>query len=140
MILLLCLIAAIAFTAVAVIFSDDYGVKACFSAVSMVLAIIVWVAVFIMGIIAIVANIGVKGQIAANEQLYSSLVYQLENDLYDNDNDIGKLQLYEKVTEWNTDLARGQAMQHDFWFGVFYADIYDGFDFIELPQIGGDTE
>lgn len=82
----------------------------------------------------------VKGDIAASQQLYDSLVYQLENNLYDNDNDIGKRELYDKVTEWNTDLARGQAMQHDFWFGIFYADIYDGFEFIELPQIGEGSE
>lgn len=140
MILLLCLIAAITFTVIAVIFFDDWGVKGCLGAVGIVLAIFAWIAVIIMGIIAIISNAGAKGDIAANQQLYDSLVYQLENNLYDNDNDIGKRELYDKVTEWNTDLARGQAMQHDFWFGIFYADIYDGFEFIELPQIGGGSE
>lgn len=54
--------------------------------------------------------------------------------MYDNDNDIGKLELYEKVTEWNTDLARGKVLQHDPWIGVFYPNIYDNVDFIELPR------
>jgi len=99
MILLLCFIAAIAFTVIALVFSDDWGIKGCFGAISMVLAIIAWIAAITMGVIAIIDNVSAKGHIAANQQLYDSLVYQLENNLYDNDNDIGKRELYEKVTK-----------------------------------------
>lgn len=58
----------------------------------------------------------------------------MENDVYENDNDIGKLELYEKVTKWNSDLARNKVLQYDPWIGVFYPNIYDNFDFIELPK------
>lgn len=37
-----------------------------------------------------IINIGVEGDIASNERKRASLVYQLENNLYDNDNDLGK--------------------------------------------------
>lgn len=134
MILLLCAVVAIALTVIAVIFWNECDIRECLSVVSAVLAFFVWVAVIIMGIVAIISNTGVKGKIAANEQLYTSLVYQLENNLYDNDNDIGKFELYAKVTNWNIDLARGQVMQHDFWFGIFYPDVYDNFEFIKLPD------
>lgn len=83
-------------------------------------------------IIAIIQNVGAAGKIAANEQRYESLVYQLENNLYDNYNDIGKKELYNQIQNWNEDLATGKAMQHDIWIGVFWADIYDHFEFIEL--------
>lgn len=88
--------------------------------------------VIIMLIAIICANWGVKGQIAANQQRYDSLVYQLENNLYDNDNDLGKKELYNEIRDWNENLARGKAIQYDIWVGWFYPNIYDNFEFIEL--------
>lgn len=77
-------------------------------------------------------NLGISGKIASFEQRYESLVFQLENNLYDNDNDFGKKELYNQIQRWNEDLARGKAMQDDIWLGVFWPDIYDDFEFIEL--------
>ena len=88
--------------------------------------------VLIMSIFVIIANVGVEGKIASNEQRYESLVYQVENEVYENDNDLGKYDLYNQVREWNEDLAEGKAMQNNFWFGIFYPDIFDEFEFIEL--------
>ncbi len=90
----------------------------------------------VMIIFAIVVNVGTDGMIAAKQQLYDSLTYQLEHDLYDNDNDIGKKELYSQITDWNADLAQGKAMQHDKWVGIFYPNIYDGFDFIVFEEAG----
>lgn len=84
---------------------------------------------------ACINNFAVDGQIAKFEQRYESLTYQVENDIYDNDNDLGKKELYDQVTAWNEDLAMGKTMQYDKWFGVFYPNIYDHFDFIDLPEI-----
>ena len=86
----------------------------------------------IMSIFVIDANVGIKGKIASNEQRYEAFVYQVENEIYENDNDVGKYELYNQVREWNEDLAKGKAMQNDFWFGIFYPDIFDKFEFIEL--------
>lgn len=88
--------------------------------------------VSIMSIFVIDANVGIEGKIASNEQRYEALVYQVENEIYENDNDVGKYELYNQVREWNEDLAKGKAMQNDFWFGIFYPDIFDEFEFIEL--------
>lgn len=101
-------------------------------AISMAISVLLWVIVFFMSIAAVINNIGTKGLIAENEQRYESLLYQLEHDLYDNDNDLGKKELYNEIREWNEDLAHGKVMQHDLWIGIFYPDIYDGFEFIEL--------
>lgn len=90
----------------------------------------------ILAIIAISTNITYSGDMEANKKLYESLTYQLENDIYDSDNNIGKSELYEKITDWNTDLARGKAMTHNIWIGVFWSDAYDEFNFIEFPEGG----
>lgn len=73
----------------------------------------------------------VDGKIDANMKIYESLTYQLENELYENDNDVGKKALYDQIEEWNRDLAEYQGIQDDFWFGIFYPDVFDQFEFIE---------
>lgn len=75
---------------------------------------------------------GVPGYIASTNQTYDSLTYQLENNIYDNDNDIGKKELYDDVQRYNETIAKRKALQNDFWLGVFYPDIYDQFELIEF--------
>ena len=99
---------------------------------STVFFIIGVLAIIIMIISIIFVNVGSEGKIAANQRRYESLIYQLENNLYDNDNDLGKKELYDEIRNWNEDLAEGKTMQHDLWVGWFYPNIYDDFEFIEL--------
>lgn len=54
------------------------------------MSVLCFIAMVIMTICIIVSNSGISGFIAANQQRYESLVYQLENDIYDNDNDLEK--------------------------------------------------
>lgn len=134
LVIIITLVLSVLFTIFGIMFNGEYDFRKYFVPICMVVAIIGYIIFGIMVIFAIVVNTGIKGDIAANQQLYDSLVYQLEKDMYDNDNDIGKLEFYEKVTDWNSDLARGKALQYDPWVGVFYPNIYDNFDFIELPN------
>lgn len=86
----------------------------------------------IMLIVLIFNNVGPDAEIAKYQARYDSLVYQYENDIYDNDNDLGKRDLMEDIEAWNTDLAYHKQIQRNFWVGIFYPNIYDYFDFIEL--------
>ena len=125
--MILCLVFSIVFLFVFAHFvADDWTIP--FGA----LGILFGASFLAMAIIAVCVNVGAKGKLAAKQETYASLVYQLENNLYDNDNDIGKRELYEEITKWNADVARGKAMQHDLWVGVFYPDIYDVLDVIEF--------
>lgn len=112
---------------------DEYfGIKFVLNIISAVVAIISGIVMLLLICGVIIANVGVEGEIATKEQKYESLVYQLENNLYDNDNDLGKKELYNEIRDWNASIAAGKAMQYNPWFGVFYPDIYDRFELIEL--------
>ena len=97
-------------------------------------ALIFGVVALVMGICIIDAHTNLEAKIVQNEQIYDSLVYQLENGLYENDNDLGKKELYNQIQEWNKDLAYRQHAQDDFWNGIFYPNIYDQFKYITLPK------
>lgn len=71
--------------------------------------------------------------IAACKQNYEIIVYQLENNLYQ-DNNIGLKDLMDSVESWNSDLARGKELQDNFWVGIYYPDIYDQFELIDLSD------
>lgn len=81
-----------------------------FGTLSMIFGIVLAVVVML----AVVANISTDGFIESSKQRYNSLVYQLKNNLYDNDNDLGKKELYNQIQDWNEDLAKGKALQNDF--------------------------
>ena len=139
MIFWITLIATVVFTVLAIVFFDSFDFE-WVSMLSTIIAVIVGIAFVIMLIFVIVNNVGVEAKIEANKQRYDSLVYQAENNLYENDNDLGKKELVNQIQEWNEDLARGKALQDDFWVGIFYADIYDQFDFIPMTVLGGVQE
>lgn len=86
----------------------------------------------VLSLVVICCNhIGIDGKIASMEQRYEALSYQYENDIFDNDNDLGKKELMEDIQSWNTELARLQENQDNFWLGIYRPNIYDQFEFIE---------
>lgn len=86
----------------------------------------------VMLIVIIINHAGTEGYVAKMDARYDSLVYQYENDLYDNDNDVGNRELMADIQSWNEDLANYKLVQDDFWVGIFQPNIYDQFEFIEL--------
>lgn len=88
--------------------------------------------IFFMLVYMVINYVGVDQYIERMNVRYETLTYQYENDLYDNDNDVGKYELMQDIREWNEDLAAKKVAQHNIWYGIFVPDIYDQFEFIEL--------
>lgn len=138
MIFWITLIAFVVFLVLSIIFVDsDFELIYMFS---VCLTLVAVATAAIMLTVIIVNNVGAKAKIESNKQRYDSLVYQAENNLYENDNDLGKKEIANQIQEWNEDLARGKALQDDFWVGIFYADIYDEFNFIPMTVFDGVQE
>lgn len=110
--------------------SNMWGDEALY--ISLTVSSILFVVLIISGIIAIANNSGANGELAKKQNKYEILTYQFENNVYENDNDLGKKELFNDIIEYNADVAIGRAMQHDLWFGVFYPDIYYDLEFIEV--------
>jgi hypothetical protein len=95
-------------------------------------SVITGIIVGIMACIIVCSHVDVDAKIAKYNARYETLTYQYENDIYDNDNDLGKRELIADIQEWNENLAYSKEIQDDFWQGIFYPNIYDQFEFIEL--------
>lgn len=105
-----------------------------------------WEDVFVffmaLSIICIVASLcviasnytGIDAEIEKYNIRYEMLVYQYDNDFYNNDNEVGKYELVKSIQEWNEDLAYKKRMQRNFWIGIYYPNIYDQFEFISLER------
>ena len=139
MIFWITLIAVVVFAVLAIVFFDSLDFE-WVSMLSTIISVIAGIAFVVMLIVVIYNNVGVEAKIESNKQRHESLVYQAENNLYENDNDLGKKELVNQIQEWNENLARGKALQDDFWVGIFYADIYDEFDFIPMTVFDGVQE
>ena len=104
------------------------------SFISIVLATLFFVISAVLGVIAVSASVGSESYLASMQEKKNALVYQLENDLYDNDNDLGKKELYSEITEYNCDVAKGKIMQDNIWVYNLYSDIYDELEIIKFIE------
>lgn len=105
-----------------------------FGTMLLIIAFLLVIAAIVMGIIILVENSGTDAKLEDLRQRGEILEYQLENDLYDNDNDLGKKELYSEIEDYNSTIVKGKAMQNDFWYGVFYPDIYDQLEPIDYKK------
>lgn len=123
-------IALFAISVLAIIYTDEMSGGHLLATIAFALTL---VALLISTIGLAVTYIGVDASVAKWETQYESLTYQLENNLYDNDNDIGKKELMDEIHEWNGNLAYCKKIQRNFWVGIYYPNVYDNFEFIPLP-------
>lgn len=91
--------------------------------ISLIISIMICVA-------ALNAKIKTPAYVEQNQVLREQLIYQLENEVYKEDI-IGTQQLYNQISDFNSDLAFYHKMQENIWIRCFYPDCSE-IDFIEL--------
>lgn len=102
--------------------------------ISIVFLVLSGILSFVFGAYSITVSAGSEGELARMQEKRAALVYQLENNIYDNDNDVGKKELYSEITEYNCEVAEGKIMRDNIFVYNLYPDIYDELEFIELPK------
>lgn len=90
------------------------------------------VSVIISLVIMACTYMNIQGQIDELHVKHEVLTYQLENGVYDSDNNIGMKELFTDILEYNKEVAWNKKAQDNFWIGIYVPDIYDQIDFIEL--------
>lgn len=128
MIFWICLIVFIVATVVGIIADDNDTLSGICSGVAIVLLI----TLIIMVCIICCSRINEKGQFEAQQVKREMLVYQYDNDFYENDNDIGKYELLKSITEWNVNVANNKVRQHNVWISIFVPHIYDELELIDI--------
>ena len=108
---------------------DDWSDGAIFAIFISVILVLVCV-----GVIA-TEFIGADAKVAEYKAGYEVLNYQVKNNFYENDNELGKLQLMQMATNWNRDLSYYQNIQDDFWIGIFVPNIYNQFEFVDYSYV-----
>lgn len=107
--------------------------KDCDNAVSLLMWIIGILGIAVSLFVIICSYVGLDGQVSANHTRYDTLVYQVENNIYDND--LGKRELIVDIQEWNEDLSFYKEAQDDFWIGIYIPNVYDQFEYVPLTLI-----
>ena len=118
----------------AVSFNKFGGIWDGINAVFIVLAALCFVLSAGLGSASIIAKTGADAYLSSMQEKRIALVYQLENNIYDNDNDLGKKELYSEITEYNCEVSEGKIMQDNIWAYNLYADVYDELELIEFPE------
>jgi hypothetical protein len=101
------------------------------------LALIIGVVGTIISIVIFAANyLGLEGTIAEYKEHYNTIMFEVENKLYDDDvTTVSQRELVKEIQHWNCDLAKKKAIQHNLWIGIYILDIYDDFEFIPLEGL-----
>ena len=135
MILWISIFVAVICFVIFIISSNKYdGAWDAINIISLLLAITAFVSSIVLGGISIIERAGADAYLASMQEKRSALVYQLENDIYDNDNDLGKKELYSEITEYNCDVAEGKIKQNNIWVYNLYCNVYDELELIEFPE------
>lgn len=123
----------IATVTIGVIFSrlgyDEAAITSfCISTITTVLLIVICVMI-------LVNNGTVEADTLKLQNRYDTLYYQVSNNMYNNDNEVGKKELIDQIMEWNGDIITRKLYSKSIWLNWFYPIDYDQFKLIPIELI-----
>lgn len=82
----------------------------------------------------LVVNANPIGGQAAMEAERETLIYQLENETYKNDNNVGTTELFSSIAEYNGKVSKIQAGRKNPWTNWFYVPYGEDLELINLED------
>lgn len=134
MLILLFLIIAVVFLAIAVKRVDTDRVAWLVSCIVLILCI---GAIVILGGNIVSSRITSKADAEGLQEVYLSLYNQASMRMYENDNDFGKKQLADQITKWNKQLVEYRAKKNNIFTSDFYPINVDDLKTIPITLLEG---
>lgn len=92
-------------------------------------------AVIIMLAFIIGNHCGADGWRLSNVEQYKALTYKAQTEACRDEFGIVTKEYIDEIQKWNMDLVKYQRYQRDFWIGIFYPNIFDEFQTIDIDSI-----
>ena len=92
------------------------------------------IALVIELVVIITSHANAIGDQAAMEAERETLIYQMENETYKNDNNIGTTELFSSIAEYNGKVLKIQAGRKNPWINWFYAPYGEDLELIDLDD------
>lgn len=116
---------------------SDSGIGEVTLFASLTATLLLIVTIIALSVTAVIFNANPEGQLAKMQFTRDILVYQLENDMYVSDNNIGLRNLYERIESYNNTVISGRYWQNNIWWGFMTPDIYDRLELIDYTSVRG---
>lgn len=92
------------------------------------------IALVIELVVIIVSHANAIGDQAAMEAERETLIYQMENETYKNDNNIGTTELFSSIAEYNGKVLKIQAGRKNPWVNWLYVPYGEDLELINLED------
>lgn len=97
-----------------------------------IIAITASICVFTSVIIIMANHISMNAKVPTNEIRYEMLCYKLKSDKARDEFGFANKEIVDEIQDWNEDVVYYKEIQDDFWVGIFYPNVFDQFEIIEL--------
>lgn len=109
-----------------------WEVKDEFSFGAMAFCVLGGVFSFVLILMAIANNVNAEGRLQADLQEREALVYQLENQTYLNDNNLGTVELFKQIAEFNGLIYKHRAGRKNPFINLYFVPYADKIEPIDI--------
>lgn len=81
-----------------------------------------------------ICNVGANAKAEQYKERYNALIYKVESGACRDDFGLLNKEVIDEIQAWNEGVIYGKRMEHDFWLGPYWPDIYDQFETIDYNK------
>lgn len=83
-------------------------------------------------IIMLANHVDTDAKVAEYQERHKALVYKLETEAARDELGLLNKEIIDEIQKWNEDIVYHQKVQDSFWIGIYYPNVFDQFEIIEL--------